>query len=52
MPKINQAAELLRDVGIRIIGAVVNGVPTKADDRIVQLRLIAPKAERELQPTG
>jgi len=29
----------------------VNGVPTKADDRIVQLRLIAPKAERELQPT-
>jgi capsular exopolysaccharide synthesis family protein len=52
MPKINHAAELLRDVGIRIIGAVVNGVPTKADDRIMQLRLIAPKAERELQPTG
>jgi polysaccharide biosynthesis transport protein len=52
MPKINQAAELLRDVGIRIIGAVVNGVPAKADDRIVALRLIAPKAERELQPTG
>jgi capsular exopolysaccharide synthesis family protein len=52
MPKINHAAELLRDVGIRIIGAVVNGVPTKADDRIIQLRLIAPKAERELQPTG
>jgi capsular exopolysaccharide synthesis family protein len=52
MPKINQAAELLRDVGIRIIGAVVNGVPTKVDDRIVQLRLISPKAERELQPTG
>jgi polysaccharide biosynthesis transport protein len=52
MPKISHAAELLRDVGIRIIGAVVNGVPTKADDRIIQLRLIAPKAERELQPTG
>ena len=52
MPKINQAAELLRGVGIRIIGAVVNGVPAKADDRIVQLRLIAPKSERELQPTG
>jgi capsular exopolysaccharide synthesis family protein len=51
MPKINQAAELLRGVGIRIIGAVVNGVPAKADDRIVQLRLIAPKSERELQPT-
>jgi capsular exopolysaccharide synthesis family protein len=52
MPKINHAAELLRDVGIRIIGAVVNGVSTKADDRIMQLRLIAPKSERELQPTG
>jgi succinoglycan biosynthesis transport protein ExoP len=52
MPKINHAAELLRDVGIRIIGAVVNGVPAKADDRIMQLRLIAPKAERELQPTA
>jgi capsular exopolysaccharide synthesis family protein len=52
MPKIYQAAELLRGVGIRIIGAVVNGVPAKADDRIVQLRLIAPKSERELQPVG
>ncbi|MEX0611475.1 MAG: polysaccharide biosynthesis tyrosine autokinase [Pirellulales bacterium] len=52
MPKINQAAELLRGVGIRIVGAVVNGVTAKADDRIVQLRLIAPKSERELQPTG
>jgi capsular exopolysaccharide synthesis family protein len=52
MPKINQAAELLRGVGIRIIGAVVNGVPAKADDRVVQLRLIAPKSERELQPTS
>lgn len=52
MPKIYQAAELLRGVGIRIIGAVVNGVQTKADDRIVQMRLAAPKAERELQPTA
>ena len=52
MPKINHAAELLRGVGIRIIGAVVNGVPSKADDRIVQMRLIAPKSERELQPSA
>jgi capsular exopolysaccharide synthesis family protein len=51
-PKIHQAAELLRGVGIRIIGAVVNGVQAKADDRIVQMRLMAPKAERELQPTA
>jgi hypothetical protein len=52
MPKINQAAELLRGVGIRIMGSVVNGVPAKADDRIIQMRLIAPKSERELQPTA
>jgi capsular exopolysaccharide synthesis family protein len=52
MPKINQAAELLRGVGIRIIGAVVNGVPTKADDRIIQMRLIAPKSERQLEPAA
>ncbi len=51
-PKIHQAAELLRGVGIRIIGAVVNGVQAKADDRIVQMRLMAPKAEREFQPTA
>jgi len=51
-PKIHQAAELLRGVGIRIIGAVVNGVQAKADDRIVQMRLMAPKADRELQPTA
>jgi polysaccharide biosynthesis transport protein len=52
MPKIYQAAELLRGVGIRVIGAVVNGVQAKADDRIVQMRLIAPKSERLLQPIG
>lgn len=52
MPKIHQAAELLRGVGIRIIGAVVNGVQAKADDRIVQMRLMAPKSERELQPSA
>jgi capsular exopolysaccharide synthesis family protein len=50
MPKIHQAAELLRGVGIRVIGAVVNGVSGKADDRITQIRLIAPKSDRELQP--
>jgi polysaccharide biosynthesis transport protein len=52
MPKINQAAELLRGVGIRIMGSVVNGVQAKADDRIIQMRLIAPKSERELQPSA
>jgi polysaccharide biosynthesis transport protein len=52
MPKVNHCIELLRGVGIRIIGAVVNGVPAKADSRIVQMRLIAPKSERELQATS
>jgi succinoglycan biosynthesis transport protein ExoP len=52
MPKINHSIELLRGVGIRIIGAVVNGVQAKADSRIVQMRLIAPKSERELQPSS
>jgi hypothetical protein len=52
MPKINHSIELLRGVGIRIIGAVVNGVTAKADTRIVQMRLVAPKSERELQPSA
>jgi len=52
MPKVNHAAELLRGVGIRIIGAVVNGVQAKADSRVVTMRLIAPKSERDLQPTA
>ena len=52
MPKIHHAADLLRGVGIRIIGAVVNGVPAKADSRIVQMRLFAPKSEHDLQPTS
>jgi len=52
MPKVNQSIELLRGVGVRIIGAVVNGVQAKADSRIVQMRLTAPKSERELQPTS
>lgn len=49
MPKINEAASLLRGVGVRLIGSVVNGVHSKCDDRITQLRLIAPKSERQLQ---
>lgn len=47
MPKINQAAELLRGVGVRLIGAVVNGVATKSDGRVTELRFIATKAERQ-----
>jgi hypothetical protein len=32
-----------------LIGSVVNGVPTKSDDRVTQLRLIELKSERQLQ---
>lgn len=49
MPKIHQAAELLRGVGIRVIGAVVNGVSSKSDDRITQLQLITSKAEQQVE---
>ncbi|MCA9232591.1 MAG: CpsD/CapB family tyrosine-protein kinase, partial [Planctomycetales bacterium] len=34
---IYQAAELLKSMGIRLIGSVVNGVPTKADRRVARL---------------
>ena len=35
--KIYQASELLRNLGIRLLGSVVNGVPIKADRRIARL---------------
>lgn len=35
--KVYQAIELLKSMGIRLLGSVVNGVPLKADRRIVQL---------------
>ncbi|MCH2114638.1 MAG: polysaccharide biosynthesis tyrosine autokinase [Pirellulales bacterium] len=35
--KIYQATELLRSLGIRVLGSVVNGVPLKADRRITRL---------------
>jgi capsular exopolysaccharide synthesis family protein len=48
LPKIHQTAETLRGVGIRVFGAVVNGAADRADDRITQIRLNAPKSERQL----
>ena len=39
VPKVHEANELLRSVGIRILGSVVNGVSDKPDDRVQQLRL-------------
>lgn len=35
--KVHKSVELLRSMGIRLIGSVVNGVPMKADRRMVRL---------------
>ncbi|MEX2169565.1 MAG: polysaccharide biosynthesis tyrosine autokinase [Pirellulales bacterium] len=47
VPKVYQASELLKSVGIRLIGAVVNGVSEKADNRIMHLQMAGPKSERK-----
>jgi succinoglycan biosynthesis transport protein ExoP len=47
VPKTYQAAELLRSVGIRLIGSVVNGVSTSADRRVTHLQVAAPKSSRK-----
>jgi capsular exopolysaccharide synthesis family protein len=35
--KVHKSVEMLRSMGIRMVGAVVNGVPVKADRRVVRL---------------
>jgi succinoglycan biosynthesis transport protein ExoP len=35
--KVHKSVETLRSMGIRLVGAVVNGVPLKADRRVVRL---------------
>lgn len=35
--KIYKAVEMLRGMGVRVLGSVVNGVPLKADRRVVRL---------------
>lgn len=54
--KINKAVELLDSLGVRMIGAVVNGVPVRADRRVARLQAgarqkqlpgKAPKAKKE-----
>lgn len=41
--KIQQAADLLTSVGVRMIGAVVNGVKMRADRRVTHLQMTPPK---------
>ncbi len=45
---IYQAAELLKSMGIRVIGSVVNGVATKADRRVARLHAVKPQPKRKL----
>lgn len=47
VPKIHQSAELLKGVGIRLIGAVVNGVPIKTDRRVTHLQVTGSKSQRK-----
>lgn len=47
VPKIYQASELLRGVGVRLVGSVVNGVSSKADRRVTHLQVASPKAARK-----
>ncbi len=47
VPKIHQSAELLRSVGVHLIGAVVNGVPLKADRRVTHLQIAGSKSARK-----
>lgn len=46
VPKIHETAQLLKSVGVRLIGAVINGMPTKADDRVMHLQQVTPKSEQ------
>jgi len=50
--KIYQAIELLKGMGIRILGSVVNGVPIKADRRIAQLHKSTANKPRKLAATA
>jgi capsular exopolysaccharide synthesis family protein len=47
VPKIYQAAEQLKGVGVKLIGAVVNGVRAKTDTRVVRPHLAAPRVREE-----
>jgi capsular exopolysaccharide synthesis family protein len=46
--KVLQSAELLKNMGIQLFGAVVNGVHQKADRRVARLHRTAAKPPRKL----
>lgn len=47
VPKIHQSVELLRSVGVRLIGSVVNGVSSKADRRVTHLQQATPRRQQK-----
>lgn len=53
LPKIHKAAELLDNLGIRLLGAVINGVPVRADRRLIRMqqanvkKALPPKAAKD-----
>ena len=49
--KVVQSTELLKSMGIRLIGTVVNGVNQKADRRVARLHRTAARPPRQL-PSG
>ena len=50
--QIYQASELLKSMGIRVIGSVVNGVTSKADRRIARLHKMEAQSQRKLAATS
>ncbi len=50
--KVYQAIELLKSMGIRLLGSVVNGVPIKADRRIAQMQQSNAKKPRKIAATA
>lgn len=46
--QIHRSIELLKDLGVDLIGSVVNGVPVKADRRIAQLHQASASRAKQL----
>jgi capsular exopolysaccharide synthesis family protein len=50
--KVHEATELLKSMGIKLLGSVVNGVPLKSDRRIAPLHKNNAKQQRKLAATA
>jgi capsular exopolysaccharide synthesis family protein len=50
--QVHQAIELLKRMGIRLIGSVVNGVPIKVDRRVVRLHQATAQRQLQLPPAN